>query len=138
MAYGPRPSQLILVLCGHDELMRRNRQRASTNRERHCCRRLARAVALKCARHPDPTECPDALVGYSPGFDEYGIRVHDGGTSMVLIHFCPWCGTKLPASKRHRWFEELEGQGIDPAVDIVPSEYQTDRWWRRPRRAGAR
>jgi len=25
----------------------------------------------------------------------YGIPIHDGGTSMVLINYCPWCGTKL-------------------------------------------
>ena len=25
----------------------------------------------------------------------YGIPVHDGGTSMVVINYCPWCGTKL-------------------------------------------
>jgi hypothetical protein len=25
----------------------------------------------------------------------YGIPIHDGGTSMILINYCPWCGTKL-------------------------------------------
>ena len=25
----------------------------------------------------------------------YGIPIHDGGTSMVVINYCPWCGTKL-------------------------------------------
>ncbi|MCC9168346.1 DUF6980 family protein [Pontibacter harenae] len=25
----------------------------------------------------------------------YGIPIHDGGTSMVLINYCPWCGSKL-------------------------------------------
>ncbi|QCR24385.1 hypothetical protein [Pontibacter sp. SGAir0037] len=25
----------------------------------------------------------------------YGIPIHDGGSSMVLIHYCPWCGKKI-------------------------------------------
>ncbi|MFT2009267.1 DUF6980 family protein [Pontibacter sp. 13R65] len=25
----------------------------------------------------------------------FGIPIHDGGTSMVLINYCPWCGEKL-------------------------------------------
>ncbi|MEO5645497.1 MAG: hypothetical protein ABIQ40_01565 [Bacteroidia bacterium] len=25
----------------------------------------------------------------------FGIPIHDGGTSMVVINFCPWCGIKL-------------------------------------------
>ncbi|MFD2248649.1 DUF6980 family protein [Pontibacter ruber] len=25
----------------------------------------------------------------------YGIPVHNGGATMVVINYCPWCGTKL-------------------------------------------
>lgn len=25
----------------------------------------------------------------------FGIPIHDGGSSIVKINFCPWCGTKL-------------------------------------------
>ena len=25
----------------------------------------------------------------------YGIPVHDGSASMVIINYCPWCGSKL-------------------------------------------
>ncbi len=25
----------------------------------------------------------------------YGIPIHDGGTSIIKINYCPWCGTKL-------------------------------------------
>ena len=25
----------------------------------------------------------------------YGIPIHDGGNSIVEIHYCPWCGSKL-------------------------------------------
>jgi Domain of unknown function (DUF6980) len=74
---------------------------------------------------------PDALVAYLPKFDEYGLVVHDGGSSIVQIHFCPWCGTRLPESRRDQWFEELEKRGIDPLSDHVPPELQSDAWYRR-------
>jgi hypothetical protein len=72
----------------------------------------------------------DVLVAYIPKFDEYGIPVHDGGTSMVEIAFCPWCGTRLPGSKRDRWFDELQQRGIDPLSDHIPGEYQDESWYR--------
>ncbi len=26
----------------------------------------------------------------------YGIPINDGGASMIVIQYCPWCGGKLP------------------------------------------
>lgn len=82
-----------------------------------------------CDHGHDRFECPDALVMYIPKYDEYGIIVHDGGSSMVQILFCPWCGARLPESKRDRWFDELEKRGIDPSAEPVPVEFQTDAWY---------
>ena len=64
--------------------------------ERHCCDEMRRQIAWQCADHADQFECPDALVRYSDRFDEYGLIIHDGGTSVAVISFCPWCGSKLP------------------------------------------
>lgn len=25
----------------------------------------------------------------------YGIPIHDGGSSIIEIKFCPWCGNKI-------------------------------------------
>lgn len=61
----------------------------------HCCPKMTEAVTKKCDQHIDRFECPDAIVHYSQPTEEYGIIVHDGGTSCVQIQFCPWCGTKL-------------------------------------------
>ena len=66
----------------------------------HCCDRMNDEVGTECPEHSDPFECPDAIVHYSEEFDEYGIIVHDGGNSVVAIEYCPWCGKKLPDSKR--------------------------------------
>jgi hypothetical protein len=56
----------------------------------------------RCADHPDPFDCPDNLVTYVERFDEYGLIIHDGGTSKVKISYCPWCGKELPAGRRAR------------------------------------
>lgn len=92
---------------------------------------MARQVQHHCADHPDPFRCPDSLVYFSSKFVEYGLIVHDGGRSTVVISFCPWCGAHLPPSQRDRWFEELKSLGIDPWEDDVPPEYQDGRWLRR-------
>ncbi len=92
---------------------------------------MSRAVTFDCDAHTDEYECPDSLLHYSPRFDEYGLIIHDGGTSLLVIRHCPWCGTKLPESKRDRWFDELEARGIqNPSEENAPPEYLTDAWYR--------
>ena len=50
-----------------------------------------------CDLHPDRFDCADALIAMVDG--EYGIIVHDGGSSIVRIAYCPWCGSKLPTEE---------------------------------------
>lgn len=46
----------------------------------------------------------DDIIQYRPRFDEYVLSVHDNderpAASGVTIHFCPWCGKKLPEPRR--------------------------------------
>ena len=56
---------------------------------------MENAKVLKCDIHKDIYECPDVLISYSEYNDEYGIIVHDGGSSSIAINYCPWCGSKL-------------------------------------------
>ena len=94
----------------------------------HCCARMEKELALQIETGTKRFADPDALVWYSEKFDEYGIIVHDGGSSTVEILFCPWCGTKLPPSARDRWFDELEANGVDPTCDPIPPAYETAEW----------
>ena len=71
----------------------------------------------------------DKPISYTEKFDEYGLKIFDGGSSSILIDFCPFCGKKLPKSKRDEWFDEIEKLGIDPWKDEVPEKYQTDKWF---------
>jgi hypothetical protein len=69
-------------------------------------------------------------VDYDGKLDEYGLIIHDGGKSVQVITFCPWCGTRFPPSRRHQWFDELKAQGVDPLGDQVPERYLSDKWYR--------
>lgn len=90
---------------------------------------MKQAAESVCDTHADRFACPDALISYVPQYDEYGLIIHDGGTSTRSISFCPWCGSKLPESKRERWFDELESKGYSPPDDpMIPEVYRDARW----------
>ena len=95
----------------------------------HCCEDMMREAERVCAVHPDRFGCPDCVVDYSPMFREYGLIIHDGGSSSYNIRFCPWCGARLPESLRDRWFTEMEQRGVDPWEGEVPEEYRSEAWW---------
>jgi hypothetical protein len=60
---------------------------------------MAAAVESTCEKHPDRFDCPDALIHYSTRSDGYGLIVHDGGSSVIGIGYCPWCGAVLASSE---------------------------------------
>lgn len=92
---------------------------------------MSGALKFDCKIHKDKYECPDILISYSVVFDEYGLIIHDGGRSTITINFCPWCGQKLPNSKRDKWFDELEKLGFnDPFEENIPVEFTDDTWYR--------
>ncbi len=110
--------------------------------QNHCCEMMKYHINYQCPVHEDPFDCPDNLIDYESMFDEYGIIIHatvfdesgniihEGGHSVVVISFCPWCGAKLPESKRSRWFEELEQLGFsDPWGQDIPAKFKTNEWY---------
>ncbi len=67
-------------------------------------------------------------VSYDPRFDEYTIPSGDG---LQQLSYCPFCGERLPESKRDQWFEQLEARGVaDPWREALPAEYHSDAWWK--------
>jgi len=52
-----------------------------------------------CKQHQNRFECPDTLITFSEKNNEYGLIIHDGGSSSVTIKFCPWCGALLKSIK---------------------------------------
>lgn len=60
-----------------------------------CCPSMQAALQLDCETHDDPFDCPDSLVAYHEGLDQFALIVHDGERNVVLIRYCPWCGASL-------------------------------------------
>lgn len=54
-------------------------------------------LSQQCDLHLDPFDCSDVLIYYSKQAHQYGIIIHDGGSSYSTINYCPWCGAKLTA-----------------------------------------
>jgi hypothetical protein len=95
---------------------------------------MAAQVNRTCPQHPDPDMCPDKLVAYTPRFNEYGLLIHDGGTSFIVIRYCPWCGKELPRSVRNDFFDRMDQLGIDYPDEAPPSECADSTWWEREQR----
>ena len=76
-----------------------------------CCPRMAEDLDRSCEIHPDRADCPDALIDRVRG--GYGIIVHDGGSSVIEIAYCPWCGTRLPPIEDL----DLDLLGAEPGED---------------------
>lgn len=79
-----------------------------------CCEKLRLQLNWTCTDHAEASDCPDALIGLF-GAGRYGLYIHDGGSSLLEIHFCPWCGTRLssldsatPAGARATGEKDLE------------------------------
>ena len=69
--------------------------KSDKGQDRICCEAMSLQLNWTCAIHTSPQECPDALIGHFRALGRYGLYVHDGGSSWVEIHFCPWCGARL-------------------------------------------
>jgi hypothetical protein len=65
-----------------------------TNSVEVCCEEMRAQLNWGCADHASPFECPDALVGRFGPARTYGLYIHDGGSSLLAIRFCPWCGAR--------------------------------------------
>ncbi len=49
---------------------------------------MTKQVNFKCEEHSNPFGCPDNQIYYNDKFDEYGLIIHDGGTSSLIIDDC--------------------------------------------------
>ncbi len=94
----------------------------------HCCIDMNNNVY--CV--DDPSLTPQNIgniIYYSSRFREYGIPINNSA-SYLLINYCPWCGCKLPTSKRDEWFDALENLGyITPLSQDIPLEFRSSAWY---------
>jgi hypothetical protein len=88
----------------------------------HLCEGMGRALADL-----------DIPVVYNDKLREHSILIQDGGSSVALIEFCPFCGAKLPDSLRNEWFDRLEQLGLEPDSPELPAGMSSGAWWRKTR-----
>lgn len=63
--------------------------------KKHCCEDMTYHANFKCDIHENPFECPDKIIISDEKHNDYGLIIHDGGSSSIGIAFCPWCGSTL-------------------------------------------
>lgn len=73
---------------------------------------------------------PDIPLSYNDRLREYSVAVLDGGSSGVVLFYCPFCGAKLPDSVRDEWFDELDRLSLEPNSSDIPTELLGGEWWR--------
>ena len=62
----------------------------------HCCDMMKSTLEQTCDIHG--RDCVDivmAVLTEGPNRGRHGIPIHDGGSSVIVINFCPWCGVRL-------------------------------------------
>jgi hypothetical protein len=97
----------------------------------HCCQALKDAVEFRCTQHPAVADCSEYVLGFDGKFDEYGIWIHDGEAgaahSVIAIGYCPFCGLRLPQSRRNSWFDRLDELKLEP--EEAPDSMRRYGWW---------
>lgn len=98
----------------------------------YCCEDMAKKV-LDCCNEDKKSDDENLVVYYFSNVREYGIPVRNGEvgySSYIMIEYCPWCGKKLPESKRVEWFEALEKLGYDsPFEQDIPDSFKCSDWY---------
>ena len=80
----------------------------------YCCDQMKyQMVGTVDCRDPEghasgTVQCPKQIVTYSTKLNEYCLS--PVGLYTYLIHYCPWCGTKLPESNRLKPGFDLLGE----------------------------
>ena len=96
----------------------------------HCCMDMAFAISEPVLT---PHQGSNRIIDWIASWNEYRIPMPHEGYASALIRHCPWCGVRLPASRRDEWYRTLWGLGYDdPGEQELPPEHESDHWWREP------
>jgi hypothetical protein len=94
----------------------------------HCCQEMSTQVNLFSEGERGPLQgTTDKRVYWSPIFDEYGLICQPSAEILAIRH-CPFCGTRLPMSRRDAWFARLERTGWRAWGDPIPRSLLNHDW----------
>ncbi|MDF3028892.1 MAG: hypothetical protein K0S23_3199 [Fluviicola sp.] len=83
--------------CRDWELKRRIKA-AGINYKNYCCIAMAYYLIEDKVSKNNSEINYDSIMRHTHGRKEFGIPIHDGGSSYIRINYCPWCGVQLPVS----------------------------------------
>ncbi|WP_407074853.1 DUF6980 family protein [Roseateles sp.] len=94
----------------------------------HCCAEMSEQANMAFPEAKSPLQgSTDKRIYWSPVFDEYGL-ICQPSSEILQIHHCPFCGSRLPESRRDMWFEKLEKEGWRTWGDPIPIELLSHDW----------
>jgi hypothetical protein len=80
--------------CQEWELKRRIKE-AGIDYKKYCCVDMAyHLIEDKVSKNKVEINY-DSIITHTSKRKEFGIPIHDGGSSYIQINYCPWCGKKL-------------------------------------------
>ncbi len=97
--------------------------------DNHCCLDMAYAIS-----YPVETlhQGRNRVLDWEACLDEYLIPISYDGYKATIINYCPFCGSRLPKSKKDLWYKTLYDMGYDdPGEQSLPEEFYSDKWWRK-------
>ena len=95
----------------------------------HCCAEMTAQVNLQSPMAESPLlGTTDKRIYWSVLFDEYGL-ICQPAAEILLISHCPFCGGKLPKSRRDEWMRKLEATGWRTWGDEIPDQFFSVKWW---------
>ncbi|WP_332778328.1 DUF6980 family protein [Polaromonas sp.] len=94
----------------------------------HCCSEMSEQVNMSALDAKSPLlGSTDKRIYWSPVFNEYGL-ICQPSAEVLQIQHCPFCGVRLPESRRDQWFERLESKGWKTWGDPIPNELLSHEW----------
>lgn len=76
-------------------LLKKAVKEAGINRKQYCCLDMAYHLIEYEKSKNSPVINYDSVIEHWQKTNEFGIPIHDGGSSFIKIDYCPWCGNKL-------------------------------------------
>ena len=94
----------------------------------HCCAEMSEQANLVFSDAISPLlGSTDKRIYWSSVFNEYGL-ICQPSAEVLQILYCPFCGVRLPESRRSSWFEALEASGWKTWGDPIPTELLNHDW----------
>ncbi|MBL7896337.1 MAG: hypothetical protein JNK50_13655 [Bacteroidia bacterium] len=77
-----------------DWVLKQQIKSAGLNPNKYCCLDMGYHL-IEAKKTKRKTKINYDTIIITTKSKEFGIPIHDGGTSFIKINYCPWCGHKL-------------------------------------------